>query len=457
MRTLLLLLLVLVVAVKGEPTCTPVPGTPPNVPLGVCKGLKPGRVVWAHSPDACTWNGTLGTGNFWWLEPNLDSTTVGAMVKRTLVTLSGVNVGSATTPADTAVAAAWDALFRDANARLYGETNRGYRSGDGIAIKLNLNGAMGRYDNNNGNGVSPQFLRALIETLVTAAVPQDAIFVYDASRWFLDSLWDAVHAAFPRVHCVDNAGLNGREKAQPDMASHLQFSNASVPAWNTTYLPTIATAARYIIAVDAFRGHTYAGVTLTGKQWFGSIWRPDSDCWEAGHWCPRSLHPFVVVHDADGMPGNPMGSYTPLVDLLGHPDLAGKGVVFLADGLYGGPQEDGGMPHDPREPTRFVSAPFNGAWSCSIFGSQDPVALDSVLFDFLRNEPNVPLAHSGCVDNYLHEAALVPTPSSGTSYNPTGNAPLKESLGCHEHWDSAATKRYSRNLGRSYGIELVRI
>eukprot|EP01106_Pelomyxa_sp_JSP_P016932 TRINITY_DN657_c0_g1_i5.p1 TRINITY_DN657_c0_g1~~TRINITY_DN657_c0_g1_i5.p1 ORF type:complete len:161 (+),score=32.33 TRINITY_DN657_c0_g1_i5:183-665(+) len=144
----------------------------------------------------------------------------------------------------------------------------------------------------------------------------------------------------------------------------------------------------------------------------------------------------------------PMGSYSPLVDLLGHDSLAANALVILTDGLYGGPTEQ-----PDSFPCPFLSDPFNNYWSCSVFASQDPIAMDSVVYDILRNEPNVPYAHTGCIDNYMHEAALADKPPSGTVYNPTGKHVLS-SLGTHEHWNNNKDRQYSRNLGTGAGIEL---
>jgi hypothetical protein len=83
------------------------------------------------------------------------------------------------------------------------------------------------------------------------------------------------------------------------------------------------------------------------------------------------------------------------------------------------------------------------------------VAIDSVAVDFLRNEPNVEGSVTGHVDNYLHEAALAGKPPSGTVYDPDGDGARLSSLGVHEHWNNATDKKYSRNLGKSEGIELV--
>ena len=96
--------------------------------------------------------------------------------------------------------------------------------------------------------------------------------------------------------------------------------------------------------------------------------------------------------------------------------------------------------------------PFNNDWPSSIFVSQDPVAIDSVGLDFMHAE----WVLRDNADNYLHEAALVPSPPSGTTYRPDGVA-LTESPGVHEHWNNRTNKQYSRNLGMGNGIELVKV
>jgi hypothetical protein len=82
------------------------------------------------------------------------------------------------------------------------------------------------------------------------------------------------------------------------------------------------------------------------------------------------------------------------------------------------------------------------------------VAIDSVTLDFLRNEPRATRV-TGFPDNHLHEAALAGKPPSGTVYDPEGDDAPLTSLGVHEHWNNATEKKYSRNLGRGEGIELV--
>jgi hypothetical protein len=58
-------------------------------------------------------------------------------------------------------------------------------------------------------------------------------------------------------------------------------------------------------------------------------------------------------------------------------------------------------------------------------------------------------------DNYLIEAALADNPPSKTKYDPKRNNASISSLGVMEHWNNSIEKKYSRNLGKKEGIELV--
>jgi hypothetical protein len=109
-------------------------------------------------------------------------------------------------------------------------------------------------------------------------------------------------------------------------------------------------------------------------------------------------------------------------------------------------------------PQKWNSAPFGGNWTCSLLASQDPVAIDSVGFDFLWTEWEDFPRRRG-VDDYLHEAALIAAPPSGTFYDPDHATATKRltSLGVHEHWNNPQEKKYSQNLGMGKGIQLVSV
>jgi uncharacterized protein (DUF362 family) len=175
-----------------------------------------------------------------------------------------------------------------------------------------------------------------------------------------------------------------------------------------------------------------AGVTLIGKNHFGSVYFPND-----GGWSPRALHASVPRTQ-------PMGSYNALVDLIGHRHLGGKTMLYMLDGLYTAEHNESNV---------FKWASFDDHWASSLLVSQDPVALDSVALDLLRSEPRATQVR-GNADNYLHEAAQAGKPPSGIVYNPDGGGALA-SLGVHEHWNNADARQYSRNLGGKEGIELI--
>jgi hypothetical protein len=99
-------------------------------------------------------------------------------------------------------------------------------------------------------------------------------------------------------------------------------------------------------------------------------------------------------------------------------------------------------------------SPFDGHWPSSLFASQDGVAVDAVVLDFIIEEwPDAPdMMYS---DYYLRESALAFDSPSGTIYDPEQDGTTLGSLGVMEHWNNAKDKQYTRNLGAGEGIELI--
>ena len=306
-------------------------------------------------------------------------------------------------------------------------------------------------DNSDDNDaeVTPQTSLALLKHLVQiVGAAESDVTLCDASRLIRKCIYDKCHAAFPNVRFVDRVGGNGRIKVAKDPTARVYYSDTNVGYSGTTELPACIAEATYVINLAAFRGHTVAGVTLAAKNHFGSIWRPEGDMFDG--WRPNNLHDYVDVHD------RAIGTYNALVDLMGHEHIGGKQVLYVIDGLYGS-KTQGDL-----APIRWQSPPFNDDWPSCLFVSQDPVALESVAVDFMRNEPALSEPIAGNLDNYLHEAAQAGSPPSSTVYDPEADGTPLASLGVHEHWDSAATRRYSKNLGRpgpdgTDGIELIAI
>ena len=205
------------------------------------------------------------------------------------------------------------------------------------------------------------------------------------------------------------------------------------------------TQAKYVINFANLKGHSY-GITLCGKNHFGSFINGNDMRPPEG----ANLHQFLTM--------DKMGVYSPLVDLMSNYELGDKTVLYMLDALICAPSEGDDITGSN---ARWKQSPFNGHYTSSIFVSQDPVAIDSVGADFLMNEPavtkeNDSLKGNATVENYLHEAARVKKAPSGNKYK-NGNGTDVTNLGVHEHWNNPVSKKYSRNLDKKEGIELVKV
>ena len=367
--------------------------------------------------------------------------------------------------------AAWDTIFRYFN-YMHGKGTVGYKKGEKIAIKLSL--VESTNPNSNGGNINftpPQTVLAQLRQLVyNAGVEPDDITFYDIMRDIPTSITVRCKNEFPKVHFVGEQSSTYQEKLARDttVVHWSEPLTMEINGGHTAYLPTVITQASYLINLANLKGHRYVGFTGCSKNHFGSM------CADGDVNTPHAigLHCYVTVHDYNepGSPewsfkGRPMATYNPLVDLMGNKDIGGKTLLFMVDGLYSVPVEN-----EPNSNAlRWMQVPFNNHYSSSIFMSQDNVAIESVILDFLRTEqainPNFTQEFDdgsgihnvifGNVDNYLHEAAEADNPPSGTVYKPNGVR--LSSLGVHEHWNNGMDKQYSRNLGKNYGIELKEI
>jgi hypothetical protein len=276
-------------------------------------------------------------------------------------------------------------------------------------------------------------------------------------------MWNLLHPEFPQVRYFDNYGGQGRIRTEfSAVPFYWSVTNADLTKpVAPDYIPVPFAQADYLIDFAVLKGHS-VGVTLCGKNLYGSLLRcPDGYYRDANginqgaNLNYSSMHTSTPDPNIPGTPG--MGHYRAIVDLMGHPSLGGKILLCLVDGLYGGYFWDS-------HPYKWNMPPFNGNWPSSLFASQDPVAIDSVCYDFLLTEwPNVVNNGSsspgnglqGGAEDYLHEMAQANQPPSGTFYDPVKTGVRLASLGAHEHWNNSVSKQYSRNLGTGQGIELV--
>lgn len=419
-----------------------VPTDPANSPIGTGKGIHPGRVVWVYDSLLCDQGSTSG---WWWEDQRTDPVVAQRMMTQALLNLTGIS-----DPAES-----WEALFKFFNKTHYDQNEMGYQAGDKIAIKVNnIYSRSYQWTNSQDNRPCPQMVHALLWQLVNmAGVPEKDITLYDCIFYHGDPVYQYCHADFPGVRwaegdATDRSGYESgpgdnpgtREKVVPDTNCVVYYGDPDlVSGSGKVCLPTVVSEARYLINVALPRPHELAGVTLCAKNFFGSVWHPTVYQYYHG-WHPEFMHKAVAALDFSAdIPMRPMGSYNALVDLMGHKDLGGKTLLFMAECIR----------------YKYWSAPpFNGGPASSLFMSQDGVAIESVLLDFLRSEGAVV---SGTADNYLHEAALANNPPSGIVYDPENDGISLSSLGVHEHWNNSTDKQYSRNLGLNEGIELIKI
>ena len=427
-----------------------VPPDDPNSPMGVAKGIHPGRVAWVYDPDATDWN---GSSNYYWDEDHTDANVVEQMMTSAVRWLAG----EVTNPA------AWDALFRYFNQN-HDKGNVGYASGEKIAIKPNLVEHRRHADYDNYADLAPAMLVALLKQLVwDAGVPENCITVCESSRYISDKLFYRCYALFPDVIYAetnyyteagyDDIGTDpNRPPVEPTDVNMIFYSSVNIKNDNEPIpddkLPQPFVDANYVINLAIMKPHGSAGVTLSAKNWYGCF------CVKPGDYMPNNAH-----HSLSPKTLPEYEQYRVLVDLMGHEHLGGKTMLFILDGLWGFPR----VGKSGSEPEKWHYTPFNNDYPSSVFMSQDHVAIDSVGLDFLRAEFADNMGGDGVtegIDDYLHEAALANDPCSGTFYDPhrpigDPNAIRLEILGVHEHWNNETDKQYTRNLGSGDGIELV--
>lgn len=431
-----------------------------NAPVGKPRGIYPGRVVWAHDPEATRWSGHVPQDSGqWWADESTDQQRVDSMLSQSLLSLTGTKNQEL----------AWRNIFLyyDQHARGMG---RGYVPGEAVAVKVNLNNSSAERPGNIVN-VSPQLALAMVRQLVRKAkVRQADIIVYDARRDIYPALLKKIWTEFPDVrfvqweapaapqpvnpHYGDYRGLEGAKWVEG-----ISYSVNQNEYYDAKLIPQQIMDATYLVNVALLKAHSYpyasaeggdegqTGVTMTGKNHFGSI-----------KGTPE-LHGAINTN-RQGRPH----AYSPIVDLVASPNLGAKTILFVLDGLYCARRHQSYPLHFPNPPFNNRVVPYeNPEWPSSILASMDGVALDSVGLDILYSQtknnedeygrPRIMIRENA--DDYLHEMALPENPPSGTTYI-QGSRPVT-SLGVFEHWDGDETRQYSRNKDPrgGMGIELI--
>jgi uncharacterized protein (DUF362 family) len=430
-----------------------------NVPLGVARGVYPGRVVWARDPKAAHWTGHIeSTTDQWWMESSNDQPRVDAMLSATLQKLTGAATDDE----------AWKIIFHYYNSHARALEHTGYRAGEIVAIKVNLNNS-GVQGPGNVVNVSPQVALAMVRELVNHAhVPPANIVIYDVRRNIYPGMLTKIWSEYKDVRFIQS---DPPDPAQPKNAAYGNYHGLEAAQWvegvsysanayhDAKLIPQQIKDATYLVNLALMKAHSYpyasseggdegqTGITMTGKNHFGSIkGTPEL------HWAINTNQ------------GATPHAYSPIVDLSASPNLGAKTILYVLDGLYCARRHQSYPLHFPNAPFNNRVEPYaNTDWPSSILASLDGVALDSVGLDILlsqtknnldaNNHPRIMIRENA--DDYLQEEALADHPPSGTAYRQNGK-PVT-SLGVTEHWDNDLSRQYSRNKDSrgGKGIELI--
>ncbi len=430
-----------------------------NAPIGVAKGIIPGKVVWVHNPDAVNQNCVANRyQHAWFMSENMNQPAVDKMLSTALQNISGTTSDSA----------AWRMIFQYYNNTKHkGAVN--YKSGEKIFIKINATSAWGgEYSSSDLSVTYNQFygvsetseatvLAVLRQLVNVVGVDQHNIYIGDPLKHIYKHLYDVWYGEFPDVHYLDNEDHSdlGREQVVPSTTAIIHYSDKGtvlrtnqmnpgspgVPVLQD-YLYTIFETADYIINIPQLKGHQRAGMTMFAKNHFGSHTRGDASHLHLGLVRPYGTADLYTLRSDYGM-------YRVQVDLMTHSLLSGKNLLYIMDALWG-------TDYELDVPQKWTMAPFNNSYSSSIFVSLDPVAIESVGYDFLRSEftdergLDASVQMDG-VDDYLHQAADSTNWPVGIKYDPNNTGVHVYSLGVHEHWNNAISKQYSRNINPTSG------
>lgn len=437
------------------------PDDGPNQPMGKAVGINPGRVVWAWDPMATNEN----CSDYYFKPENNNQEVISKMFQESVKKLTEKSN----------VHDSWDAMFKYFNNKKH-NVNNGYKRGEKIFIKINQTSSRGRLkqeDKENGYYYPPlpalkpgevrkpylgtcetnQFLvlEILRQLINECGVRQSDIAIGDPQNPLYGHNYDAWSKEFPDIVYIDkHTSTQGRTIIHSTKNDLLYYSDKR----QTDKLVDVIENADYLINVANLKPHLRNGITLTAKNHFGSHSRNGA----------YHLHYSLVSPIVEGKPTNGgYNKYRVLVDIMGSKYLGQNTLLFVVDGLYAGGASEGGPP------VKYHMSPFNNDYCNSIFISEDQIALESVCYDFLRTEWNGINKHDPSnnrleampnvkgVDDYLHQGADSTNWPAGIIYDPDNCGKPIPSLGVHEHWNNPEMKQYSRNLGKSYGIELVSI
>lgn len=430
-----------------------------NQPIGIAKGVCPGRVVMSRDPQAAKWAGNWKLNeDQWWLDKNTDKEKVSNMLSLILKKLTDSKNNKQS----------WDKIFKYYNLNTRGLKNRGYQTGEIVAVKINLNNS-NAFKVDNQSDETPQMVVAILRQLVhEAGVPEKNIILYDARRYVYSYMLTSIWKEFKDIRILQTGKP---KKDQPVNPAYGDFTGLETVEWvdgidysagkfkDAKLIPKQIIEATYIVNLALLKLHSYpynymedgdegqTGITMTSKNHAGTI-----------KGTPE-LHNYY-----DTKKDGKLNAFNPLIDLAAAPNVGAKTILYLLDGLYCGRKWRTYPLHFPNPPFNNRTTPYeNTDWPACELASMDEVAIQSVGLDIMyaqsknNTEPtyhNVPrIMVRENADDILRQMA---EPEKALTKYIQGGKQIT-SMGTFEHWDNDASMRYSRNINpkKGKGIEFI--
>ncbi len=310
----------------------------------------PQRVVSVHNSDATSWDYSCGSGACSaYYGDYVAQTEVDAMVEKGLMELTR----------KTSAMQAWQTLLPD------------YQQGQKIAIKVNFNdaimggGTKGYADNDNYVDALPQIINSVVKGLKDIGVQESDIWVFDASRYITNRFRERIN--YSGIAYYDNHG-NGNdvqlaEFNSNDPTAQIDFTDSGYTRSHKVTDVLINT--NYLINIPILKRHGGTGITLSMKNHLGSI-----DGFFTGS---NRMHRYFYLNGS-----NYLSDVNPLVDINNNTNIKDKTILIIGDGLFGT------WPDNNEPPRQWDS--FNQDSPNMMFFGVDPVATDSVMYDYLQRE-----------------------------------------------------------------------
>ena len=222
-----------------------------------------------------------------------------------------------------------------------------YSPGDKVTIKFNING-YGPPDNHAEIDALIEVINSVIAGLVSIGIPQSDIIVYDASRNIPYDRYIS-RCLFPNVNFLGQESVTFGELGVPN--ERVEFTHPDIASIH--YIADVLILSQHLIDMPIMKSHC-TGITGSFKNHFGTI----NDC--------GLLHGYIQQ-----FANNCLG------DIYNNPHIRDKTRLIVGDGLFGEFRagNGGGFP----EPW----STFGNRSPNSLFFSIDPVALDSVMVDYI--------------------------------------------------------------------------